>query len=248
MNEFHILNGDALKDQFPSSLEGEKIVARECLVDGPVTGNTLDEFFTCRANYLRSQYSEIELDYFDDVASEFKKIIALPDDSTINLWFEDDLFCQVNLWFVCSLIEEYVTPQKVFLVQPHTDLQYGFGGLDKKGLTQAYTSRTELSQKDILLFASLWKLYQQDDHTQILKLAEENLEKLPFLGKVAKANLDRFPTDKSLGRPEQTLLNIIEEKGSEEFGPVFQEFHKRESIYGFGDLQVKKLFDQLKTS
>jgi hypothetical protein len=30
------------------------------------------------------------------------------------------------------------------------------------------------------------------------------------------------------------------------FGEVFKEFNKRESIYGFGDLQVKRLFDEIK--
>jgi hypothetical protein len=29
------------------------------------------------------------------------------------------------------------------------------------------------------------------------------------------------------------------------FGTVFQEFCKRESIYGFGDLQVKRIFDEV---
>lgn len=38
MTHFHILNGDALKSQFPEQILGEKIIARECLVDGSVEG------------------------------------------------------------------------------------------------------------------------------------------------------------------------------------------------------------------
>ncbi|MEP1305987.1 MAG: DUF1835 domain-containing protein [Balneola sp.] len=245
--EIHILNGDALKDQFPPSLKDELIVAKECLVDGNVTARSLDELFEARATYLKESYGSTEEFYRNSVITEFKKIISLPDDSTINLWFEDDLFCQINFWFVSSLIKEFVSPKKVFLVRPHTNLQYGFGGLDSKGLVKAYEMRSELSKQDLTLFSSLWKSYQKNDHQEILKVSKNNAEKFPFLLEAAKANVERFPMDGSLGRPEQTLLNIMKEIGSDKFGPVFQEFHKRESIYGFGDLQVKKIFDQLKT-
>jgi len=92
--EIHILNGDALKDQFPPSLKDELIVARECLVDGNVTARSLDELFEARATYLKESYGSTEEFYRNSVITEFKKIISLPDDSTINLWFEDDLFCR----------------------------------------------------------------------------------------------------------------------------------------------------------
>ena len=49
---YHVLNGDALSAQFPEGIEGERIVARECLVDGPVGGKDLDAFFQTRAAFL----------------------------------------------------------------------------------------------------------------------------------------------------------------------------------------------------
>ena len=39
----------------------------------------------------------------------------------------------------------------------------------------------------------------------------------------------------------------MEEYGTEEFAVVFQEFCRRESRYGYGDLQVKRIFDQVLT-
>ena len=248
MNEFHILNGDALKEQFPDSLNGELIVARECLVDGDVSADSLDQLFELRAEYLSNAYdSEIDF-YHQEVIPEFNKIISLPEHSVINLWFEDDLFCQVNLWFVSHLIHNFTTPSQVFLVRPHTNIQYGFGGLNSDGLDNAFKSKVRFSHDEVKLFSSLWKLYQLQNHARILELAVKHSEKFPFLEVAAQANLDRFPEDGSPGRPEQTLLDIMKETGSDEFGPVFREFHKRESIYGFGDLQVKRLFDELRNS
>ncbi len=247
MKEFHILNGDALKEQFPDSVSGEIIVARECLIDGPVSGETLEDFFSVRSNYLNHQYSGVQPDYSKDVVPEFKKIIELSEESVVNLWFEDDLFCQLNFWFCCSLISEYASPKQVFLVRPHTNLQYGFGGLDTNGLVKAFQSRIELTTEDIELFSRLWKLYQKNEHAEILRLSEQNEERFPFLAEAAQANLDRFPEDGSPGRPKKTLLAIIKELDTDKFGPVFQEFHKRESVYGFGDLQVKRMFDELRS-
>jgi len=65
------------------------------------------------------------------------------------------------------------------------------------------------------------------------------------------AHLQRFPSEtetnkEKLGRPKISLIQIMNELKSEEFAPVFREFSKRESIYGFGDLQVKRLFDEVK--
>ncbi|OAN62871.1 DUF1835 domain-containing protein [Balneola sp. EhC07] len=248
MKEFHILNGDALKDQFPDSLNGELIVARECLVNGDVSADSLDQLFELRAEYLSNAYDSEKGFYHNEVIPEFKKIISLPEHSVINLWFEDDLFCQVNLWFVSHLILNFVTPTQVFLVRPHTDIQYGFGGLNSDGLENAFRSKVRLSVDEVKLFSSLWELYQDQNHTEILELAVKHSKEFPFLEDAAQANLERFPSDGSPGRPEQTLLDIMKETGSDEFGLVFREFHKRESIYGFGDLQVKRLFDQLRNS
>ncbi|MEP5944286.1 MAG: DUF1835 domain-containing protein, partial [Balneola sp.] len=120
--------------------------------------------------------------------------------------------------------------------------------LNSDGLENAFRSKVRLSVDEVKLFSSLWELYQDQNHTEILELAVKHSKEFPFLEDAAQANLERFPSDGSPGRPEQTLLDIMKETGSDEFGLVFREFHKRESIYGFGDLQVKRLFDQLRNS
>ena len=63
-----------------------------------------------------------------------------------------------------------------------------------------------------------------------------------------KAHIERISTEENLGRPVQSLIQIMKELETEEFEPVFREFCIRESIYGFGDLQVKRLFDEIKNN
>ena len=133
--QYHILNGDSLKEQFPENIQGEILVARECLVDGYVNGNSLTDFFKVRAEFIRNNYDGYkEQDYFEKTVSEFNKIQNIPDNVDINLWFEDDLFCQVNFWFVINLLIKSNQNNQLFLIRPKSHSQYGFGGLLKSEL------------------------------------------------------------------------------------------------------------------
>ena len=48
---FHILNGDSLSGQFPEEIPGEKVIFRECLVDGPVQADSEEVFWKIRKVY-----------------------------------------------------------------------------------------------------------------------------------------------------------------------------------------------------
>ena len=57
---YHILNGDVLKNQFPKQVPGQIIVARECLVDGPVDGDSMEELFETRSSFIQKAYGDYE--------------------------------------------------------------------------------------------------------------------------------------------------------------------------------------------
>lgn len=246
--EIHILNGDALKAQLPDSLPGERIVMRECLVDGEPSGETLDLLLENRATFLEKAYGASPEEYRRKTVSEIERIRNLPAAAQINLWFEDDLFCQVNLWFSAYLLKNYTAIETVSLVRPSGDLQYGFGGMDKADLILAYRQRQEINSRELDQLSALWRHYQQQEHSEMAAIAESLSDKFSFLPAAVAADLDRYPSDESMGRPQKVLKSLMEELGSEQFGPVFQAFSARESIYGYGDLQVKRLFDELKAN
>src|SRR3954462_15915756 len=110
---YNILNGDSLAYSFPNAkIEGDSIVVRECLIDGELSGDNLHDFWQSRAKHM----SISETEYNDSVVKEFEKIINAPDNSEFNLWFEYDLFCQVNMWFAISIINSLPIKKKVFAV------------------------------------------------------------------------------------------------------------------------------------
>ena len=246
---YHILNGDAAKEQFPKSLlsQGKIIVAREALVDGNVEGESLEEFYETRARFISSHYAGYSKeDYFEKTVSEFEKIQAIPSEVDINLWFEDDLFCQVNFWFVVHLLNKNGQKNSIFLVRPKEHTQYGFGGLDESELISIYENRLSITQNQLDKIALLWEHYKNNDAEKLLQTAKELGQNYAFMLPAINAHLQRFPNNGKLDRPTTSLIQIMKDIKSEEFAPVFREFSKRESIYGFGDLQVQRLFDAIK--
>jgi transposase len=61
-----------------------------------------------------------------------------------------------------------------------------------------------------------------------------------MLKEVCEAEVDR----KQKLRPQQTLRQIIE-RGETDFHKIFSRFWETEGVYGFGDLQVKKMLEQI---
>lgn len=241
MKFYHILNGDALKEQFLPEIDGEKIVLKECLMEGPVKASDMNEFYQIRAKFISENYEVPNNEYFEGTVTELEKLRNIEVGSEVNLWFEDDLFCQVNLWFTISQLSK--KDLKLFMVRPNQHNQYGFGGFDVEGLLELYENRTSIDHSASL--TPLWDNYVENNLKALDRLSQDLSSKYPFIKTVVKAHLERQPTANSPGRPIETLIQIKEELKTEKFGPIFQEFCKREAIYGYGDLQVRKLLDQI---
>ncbi len=246
-NEYHILNGDCLKEQFPNSIMGEKIIARLCLIDGNVKAETTKELFKIRAKFISETYSNYtENDYFSKTVSEIEKIKEISKNAELNLWFEDDLFCQVNFWFIIHLISENYKQGNIFLIRPKKSSEYSFGRMTEEELINSYKKKIKIELSDLIELSKLWKLYQLNDFVKMFDIAENLKIRFPFLYTAINAHQERIPKNENLGRPKQTLIQIIKDIKTDEFGKVFREFCKREGVYGFGDLQVKRMLDEIK--
>jgi hypothetical protein len=244
---YNILNGDALAYSFPDAkIEGVIIVTREALIDGDLSGNELRDFWHSRAKYM----GLTEAEYHDKVVSEFEKIMNAPEDSEFNLWFEYDLFCQVNMWFVISIINRLSVKKKVYAVytsyldKTNKYFWNGFGPANSSQLQVCYARRILLSDADLQLGQALWTAYKNNNVEGLMHLAKNQSFAFPYLQEVVKAHIDRFPKDGTKGRPEKVIEDITKNI-STDFNEVFKEFWKRESIYGFGDIQLKHLYDKV---
>lgn len=242
---YHILNGDALKAMFPN-LPGEQIVMRECLIEGGVGGDNLEEFFQTRAIFFSEHYQVSHAGYMQKSASEINKLVLIENNADVFLWFENDLFCQVNLWFVVNTLNQISQDgHQLYLVSPIPDSWNGFGALNKNDLLVSYTNKKRLSNVDQANIAGLWVAYQVGDYHSLRKLAKRLVDKIDHIQQVVEAHIERFPNDNQPGRPQRSLMQIMKKLDQPTFLNVFREFSKEEGIYGFGDAQVKRLLEEL---
>lgn len=243
--EVHILNGDCLMAQLHDIVDDQRIVFRECLIDGNVQGETLADFYANRANFT-SRYPGCSVkSYYDFAAVEIDKIANLAVGNNIICWFEDDLFCQANFWFVIDLLIKNGHQDNIYLVRPNAGNEYSFANMSEAELQHAWQNKQKLLPCSLAYLAKLWPLYQQNNVNAMLDVAETLVDILPFLVPAIQAHIRRAPDENGLGYPERQLLAIANELNTKDFKAIFQCFSARERIYSFGDLQVKEMFDRL---
>lgn len=246
MKTFHILNGDCLAKQLKETkLNQDFIICRECLINGNVSADNSTQFWEIRAKFIADTFGVD--DYYQKVVQELAKIQYLPEGSAVCLWFENDLFCQANMWFLLSLLAKQSNLRlfRVFpVIENNVDIWKGFGGATSETLEKAYATKVPFQAQDIELGVKLWEAYQSQDFVKLKELSKQNSDCFQYLEEVCQAHIDRFPKDNSLGRPESVIKEIIKTQ-SKDFQKVFTEFSTREGIYGFGDLQVKEIYERL---
>lgn len=239
--KIHVLSGDSLVEPFrKTEIEGEIVVCRECLIDGELRAESLAEFWQMRDNYLSLTFEKPNNFYQEYVKGEFDKLLEKASGNEINLWFEYELFCQVNLWFCLSLLNDKT--EDIFIIYPfikdERDIWKGFGYLTEDELKQSFEQRIKLDKKDIQLGEKLWEAFRNKDHQSLKKLGEIDSGAFPKLNEICQAAIELEI------RPKKVLQEIILKQGKD-FGKVFQKFNQTEDIYGFGDLQVKKIYDEM---
>ena len=237
----HVLAGDSLAAPFgETEIDGEVFVCRECLVDGDAGTDSLEGFWLRREAYLAGNYEKEEGFYEDKVKNEFIRLWNRSEGNNVNLWFERELFCQVNLWFTIWLLRN--TEATMYVVYPKlakdTDIWKGFSFLNSNELKTSFEERIKLNHDDIYLGVQLWEAFQARDFEKLSDLGSTESKAFPTLKEVCEAAVE-IET-----RPRNSLAKIIE-SGAKDFGAAFKAFNETEAIYGLGDLQVKKLYDEV---
>ncbi len=244
-----LLNGDCLAEQLKGTeLLVERIVFREALVSGPLDGATWEEFWETRVRFLTQNYGATAQEVQEKTVTELEKIRRIADGVELSLWFEDDLFCQVNLWFALNLLSEshHIKIYRIFPPESSQANKWrGFGDTSAAALAQAYRSKVPFNSSDLALGKNLWEAYRRGDSAQLAALSKNVSPCFRHLQEVCQAQLDRISEDPNERRPEKVILELLA-MGITDFDSLFSQFSEREGIYGFGDLQVRELLDSIK--
>ena len=240
----HIHNGDSTANTLREfGFPGEHLAFQEVLMEGPTPGGlSPEEWVRIRAKFLAESY---ELKLEDSEKGLLKQEAALArfteHDETI-LWFEHDLFCQINLIYLLDwFAKQPKANTRLSLVCidrfPGKESFRGLGELTGEQLASLFERRHEVADIEFDLATRAWAAYRANHPEEIIQLLEEDTSAMPFLGAALRLHFTRFPSVKNgLNRIEDKSLEMIS-NGANGFKSLFPLFNNAYPVYGMGDSQ-----------
>jgi len=226
----HVTNGESvsLRD---TGLPGDILVWLDVLHEGPVPANLDDaELRRVRGIFLDSEWprsapAEMELAWRDT---------ALAGHDEIALWFEHDLFDQLQLIQILDRVRG--TASKVHLIS--TDRYLGpMSGAD---LAALWPSRHIVSDAEFDVAEAAWSAFCSPDPMAIEDLLGSDTSALPFLAGALRRHLQQFPSvEGGLARTERQILQSAL-AAQHTFATLFPAEQKMEERIFMGDAALRR--------
>ena len=239
----HLANGTATTDLIErAAIPGNTSIWADPLHDGPVPG-ALDEsgLRAVRARYISEMATDVS---YDDVhAALVSWEAAIPQSAACDelvLWFEHDLFDQLNLVHLLDRIQS--SPAKAPIVSlvcigafPGRPDFKGLGELTPDDIASLLGTRQEVSAAQYALARRAWHAFRSATPEAVERLLGEDLDALPFLAAAFRRHLEEFPSTRDgLSRTERRVLEI----GSSspiDVGRAFSQLHDGETAFFIAD-------------
>ncbi|GAB3961981.1 hypothetical protein GCM10028805_61930 [Spirosoma harenae] len=253
----HVLNGDSTAYSFAKSgIPGDVAVWREMLSEGPLldVSQPIEKLWNLRENWITSEFGdrqqEEEDTYHQKVVAEFNRIYQLGEYDEIILWFEHDLFCQINLVFLLncfSRIDLGQTKLKQVSINQFEGMPNfkGLGELTSNQLASLYPHAELLTDYELALSARVWSAYAISDIAALTNLLTEDFGRLRYLHDALVAHIARLQVDTNgLSLIENQLLALVQ-KSPKTSRQVVGEWLASDRIYGLGDWSIETYLDRL---
>ena len=249
----HITNGDSLTDRLKAlNLKGDIITWREMLCEGKTLTNVGSEsFWKTRFEFLNKNYKVSKSWFVEKTLKEYRSLCNHKQQDQIVLWFEYDLFCQINMLAVISWLKTHRKYAHISLVcsgnEDETDKMYSLGDVSDEKLLELYENRTELSMNDIEFADYVWQLYCSDNPIRLENLTDFKNYQYDYLSEAIKTHLKRFPTIKNgLNDIENHVLQLSFDKKPKSKRELLRTVLSDQGVYGFGDSQYDRIITTLK--
>jgi len=239
----HVANGTSTTATIHAAgLPGRSSIWADELHDGPVPGALSDNALVeVRARHLAGSAGVSP----DDTTAEltrWRAAIAAGDPfDEIVLWYEHDLFDQLNLIQLLSWLAALPggAPRTTLIsinAFPGRDHFRGLGELTPPELASLFGARQPVGASQFALAQSSWQAFRSSDPRAIELLLARDTSALPFLAAALRRHLEEFPwTGDGLSRTERRLLELLA-PGPSSLGAIFPRMHDLETAFYIADV------------
>jgi Domain of unknown function (DUF1835) len=210
----HITNGESAGNTLrQTALGGAVLPWQDTLHEGPVPALPREELLRIRARFL----ADCGWGRRQALLSSFERrdqqlLEALRDDVQVVLWFEHDLYDQLQLLDVLALAHTQEASPDLIVVGsfPGKPSFAGLGELTASELETLWPSRRRAEPEALQAAASAWTAFRAPDPTALAEWATRETPHLPFLAPALRRLLEELPAPADgLSRTERAALHTI---------------------------------------
>ena len=250
----HVANGHCTTRLIEAAgLPGRTSIWADVLYDGPVPNVSDEQLVRVRAAFIADGLDVSA----EAVEADLKQWRAIVDHDhrydELVLWFEHDLFDQLNLIQLLTRIgRERPIRKPVSLVSidrypGHPNFK-GLGELSPGDIATLFQARSRVTPQQFAVAAVAWDAFRSGSRARIELLLQSDTSALPFLAPALRRYLDEAATEPGgLTRSERHLIEQLR-RGPVDIHSAFRGMHDRETAYYITDssfwAMVKGLADR----
>lgn len=243
----HVANGSCTTRLIEAAgISGVTSLWADPLHDGPVPGELTDEqLLEHRIGHLADP-SGPPVDPVNDLRRWRAVVEQHAAYDELVLWFEHDLFDQLNLIQVLDWVHRHVPAEKaVSLVSidafpGHPEFK-GLGELSPGDMSSLLANRTRVSDAQFRLAAQAWRAFREPTPEPLDTLRRRDTAALPFLSRAVMRLLQELPwTTDGLSRTERQLLKLAA-AGPVDLASALPRMHDGEDAYCVTDTGLADL-------
>ena len=243
----HVASGTATTSIIEAAgIPGQLSIWADPLYEGPVPALTDPELLEVRTRFLGGPPDEP----VNDLALWRAAIDRHDTYDELILWYEHDLFDQLNLIQLLPRIHLCVPPTKtVSLIcigsfPGRTDFK-GLGELEPGELGTLLDTRRAVGAAQYAAAERAWDAFRQPTPHALDELRREEIGELPYLARALHRFLQEYPwTIDGLSRTERRLLQLAAAR-EVSLSSVFPRMHEGEDAYYVTDLSLASMADEL---
>lgn len=211
-NMKHIVNGECLKTYFISHhlIQQNLYSVNELFMEGPLTADIFShKFMSQRAQYLQKQYG-INPQLIQEKSEDLIEI-TLFDNESVTLWFDEDVYCQINLLVLlayfyqtkkATMLEVKLIPQQFTTIKSLQDKQI-------RCILNPSTEQANMIYQDILI-RKQYELIMTYGELELFKKFPMLKESLVWYSKLQQNNHELIEyIESQIALPEQLLIEQL---------------------------------------
>lgn len=209
----HVTNGDSVVATMAGAgFPGNYLSWQDVLHEGPVPAMPDEVLRAVRARFLAERGWSA---YENALAQLEARDRALLEADELVLWFEADLFDQLQLIQILDRVARASRPARLICIGafPGRPGFAGLGELDTRELASLLGTELDVTESERVLARRAWAAFRSPDPIDLAQIAEESCSSLPFLAEALVRHLEQFPAvEDGLSRVERDILELAAER------------------------------------